>query len=37
MDSHFDPTQYHPSFGESEIGHTPFEISMDSFLSRKNL
>ena len=34
MDSHFDPTQYHPSFGESEIGHTPFEISMDSFLQR---
>ncbi len=34
MDSHFDPTQFHPAFTGLESHHAPFEVSMDSFLQK---
>lgn len=34
MDSHFDPTQFHPTFTGLENHHAPFEVSMDSFLQK---
>lgn len=34
MDSHFDPTLYHPTFTGISEHNSPFEVSMDSFLQK---